>query len=78
MDVNNMKVNDVKSDIGVKIIIGTLGKISLNKPRIIDLGCGDGHLTSIVANFLNTDEIYGIDIQDQLGKSYRSKITTLI
>jgi len=66
MDVNNMKINDVASDVGVKVLIETLGKIPLNKPRIVDLGCGDGYLTSIVANFLKASEVYGIDIQDQL------------
>jgi trans-aconitate methyltransferase len=66
MDINNMKVNDIMSDIGVKVLIETLAKIPLNKPRIIDFGCGDGHLTSVVANFLKAKEVYGIDIQDQL------------
>ena len=66
MEVNNMKINDVTSDVGVKVLIETLGKIPLNKPRIVDLGCGDGYLTSIVANFLKASEVYGIDIQDRL------------
>jgi methionine biosynthesis protein MetW len=66
MDINNIKVNDVPSEIGVKILIETLARIPLNKPRIIDLGCGDGHLTSIVANFLKAKEVCGIDIQDRL------------
>ena len=43
-------------------ILGAMHRLKLNKPRIIDLGCGTGWLTAIVAQF---GPSIGVDLSDE-------------
>ncbi len=41
-------------------------KYGIKARRYLDLGCGDGTLTIRVANIVGAEEVYGVDIDDEL------------
>ncbi len=40
--------------------------LHLNSKNILDLGCGEGYVTRLIANALPKSEIHGIDISDKM------------
>jgi len=52
---------------------GVLGDVLAEHKRMLDLGCGSGDLTILVAKLLNVNEVYGVDIDEDKAKMAKDK-----
>jgi methionine biosynthesis protein MetW len=62
-------MRDTRQEETIKVLTSLWKKLfisSLRLKKYLDLGCGDGSFTLRIADVLDVEEIYGVDINDEL------------